>query len=368
MEINSIKMISFRNHEKTNISFDSGTTVIWGKNGSGKTSILEAIHGLSVGKSFKTNNKKELIKRGSSGFFLQGVFRNENNNKNTVSFSQDILGNKKIKINEKEITKRKEMLGLNNVVVFSPEEEEVTKGPAGERRKYFNRLFSVCSKTYLENLLSYNKTLKQRNALLKTKNRGKGFLSIWNERLSFFGGNLWVERNNKVEEIRRLFKKTVKAFDSELDLDIQHKAKIKNKKEIIKELNKNKEVDIKRGLTSIGPHKDEILFFWENKIIRKHGSQGEHKLFLALLKIVEYAYISKKTKTTPFFLIDDMFASLDKERSKNIIRFIEGLHGTGTRSPQIIITTTDIVDIEKNKFFSGENSIKKHKIKQNGNS
>ena len=146
-------MISFRNHEKTNIDFNSGLTVIWGKNGSGKTSVLEAIHSLSIGKSFKTNNKKELIKKGSPGFFLKGVFIDENKNRNIVSFSQALSGNKKISINKKEITKRKEMLGLNNVVVFSPEEEEITKGPAGERRKYFNRIFSICSPVYLKNLL-----------------------------------------------------------------------------------------------------------------------------------------------------------------------------------------------------------------------
>ena len=359
-------MISFRNHEKTNIDFGSGLTIIWGKNGSGKTSILEAIHSLSLGKSFKTNNKKELIKEGSSGFFLKGVFRNENNDKNTVSLSQDLLGNKKISINKKEIIKRKEMLGLNNVVVFSPEEEKITKGPAGERRKYFNRVFSICSPVYLETLLSYNKTIKQRNALLKNKKQKTRTLRAWNEPLSVFGENLWKQRNKEIEEIRELFKKTTKAFDGKLDLDIKYKTKAKNKNEIIKELKKSQEMDIKRGFTSFGPHKDEVLFFWRNKLIRKHGSQGEHKLFLALLKITEHNYISSKTKKTPVFLIDDMFASLDKEKSKKILRFVGGGHRSGVCSPQAIITTTDIVNIEKNNVFSGNNNITKHQLKNNG--
>ena len=199
-------MISFRNHEKTKIKFNSGLTVIWGKNGSGKTSALEAIHSLSIGKSFKTNNRKELIKKGSQGFFLKGVFIDENNNRNTVSFSQTLSGNKKININKKEIIKRKEMLGLNNVVVFSPEEEEITKGPAGERRKYFNRIFSICSSVYLQNLLSYNRTLKQRNSLLKIKNQKKETLRSWNDPLSSFGEKLWVERKKEIEVFRKIFK------------------------------------------------------------------------------------------------------------------------------------------------------------------
>ena len=107
MEINSLEMISFRNHRKINIDFDPGLTIIWGENGSGKTSILEAIHSLSYGKSFRTNNKKDLIKKGSDFFFIKGCFKNTENFNNTVSLSQDIKGNKKIQIDNKVIRKRK---------------------------------------------------------------------------------------------------------------------------------------------------------------------------------------------------------------------------------------------------------------------
>ena len=359
-------MISFRNHKETSIDFNSGLTVIWGKNGSGKTSILEAIHGLSIGKSFKTHNKKELIKRGSPGFFLKGVFRNENKNKNTVSFSQNILGNKKISINKKAVLKRKEMLGLNNVVVFSPEEEEITKGSASDRRKYFNRVFSICSPTYLDNLLSYNKALKQRNANLKIKKQNELSLNVWNDPISKFGEKIWNQRSKEIQKLRTILKKTAKAFDGRIELDIKYKNKIKNKNEFINELLKNQKEDIKRGFTSFGPHRDEILFFFENKTIRKHGSQGEHKLFLALLKITEYIYMSNKTKTTPVFLIDDMFTSLDKEKSEKILSFIGKLRGSGASLPQTIITTTDVRNIEKQSFFNGNHNITKHQLKQNG--
>ena len=359
-------MISFRNHEKTNIYFNSGLTIVWGKNGSGKTSLLEAIHSLSIGKSFKTNNKKDLIKKGSQGFFLKGVFRNENNDRNTVSFSQNLLGNKKIIINKKEIIKRKEMLGLNNVVVFSPEEAVVIEGPAGERRKYFNRIFSICSPFYLENLLSYNKTLKQRNALLKIKNPKKDVLSAWDKPLSVFGEKLWVERKKEIEAFGKIFKKTAKSFESTLKAEIKYKNKIKNKSEITTELYRTQEEDIKRGFTSLGPHRDDFLFFWEKKPIRKHGSQGENKLFLALLKITEHIYVSKKTKTTPVFLIDDMFASLDKEKSRKILNFISDLHGSGVGPPQTIITTTELVNLGKNKKFSKNKNITKHQMTQSG--
>ena len=170
MEINNLEMISFRNHRKTYIDFDPGLTIIWGENGSGKTSILEAIHSLSYGKSFRTNNKKDLIKKGSDFFFIKGSFKNTENFNNTVSLSQDIKGNKKIQIDNKIIKKRKDLFGLNNVVVFSPEEEGITKGTSLFRRNYFDRIFSICSYDYLNSLLLYNKTIKQRNSILKNNN------------------------------------------------------------------------------------------------------------------------------------------------------------------------------------------------------
>ncbi|MDC0882007.1 DNA replication and repair protein RecF, partial [Candidatus Marinimicrobia bacterium] len=186
MEINKLEMISFRNHKKTNINFNPGLTIIWGENGSGKTSILEAIHSLSYGKSFRTNNKTDLIKKGDKNFFIKGFFKNKDSSKNSVTLSQDTTGLKKITINKKPIKKRKELLGLNNVVIFSPEEEEITKGSPVSRRNYFDKIFSICSYSYLNELLSYNKILKQRNSLLRTEkniNKKQNELEIWNEPL-----------------------------------------------------------------------------------------------------------------------------------------------------------------------------------------
>ena len=367
MEIKNIEMISFRNHEKTNISFHSGLTVIWGKNGSGKTSILEAIHGLSIGKSFKTNNKKELIKDGSTGFFLKGIFKNEEEEVNRVSFSQNILGNKKIKINEKEIIKRKEMLGINNVVVFSPEETKIIKGPPIERRNFFNKVFSICYPQYLEILISYNKILKQRNAVLKQQKKRKGELYSWNEAMSTYGQKLWIKRKEQLTTFKKVFKKTTKAFDKKINIKIKIKKQNFNKKQILKQLFKNEEKDRQRGYTSFGPHKDDFVFLWNNKPIRKHGSQGEIKLFLALLKITEHSYLYKKTKKKPIFLIDDMFASLDQKRSKKLLGFVDKMQKKDFSKPQTIITTTDIIDIEKNGFFTGFNNINKHHLTNSAN-
>ena len=365
MEITNIEMISFRNHNKKNISFNAGLTIIWGENGSGKTSILEAIHSLSLGKSFRTNNKKELIKKGKESFFLRGFFTNDNGVNNTVSFFQGARGNKKIKINEKNILKRKELLGVNNVVVFSPNEEIITKGPPKERRLFFDRVFSICSTKYLDLLLSYNRTIKQRNTILKNKRKEtEKELNIWNQPLSLVGQALWIERSVLVKEFSREFNAIVKKLDKDLKLKITYKEKEGTEKEFLDKTQKNTNLDLKNGFTSYGPHKDDMVFLWKDKTIRKHGSQGEHKLFLAVLKITELVFMSNKTKRLPIFLIDDLFSSLDKEKSKKLLCFVEKFQTGEKPPPQTIITTTDLLDLEQNGFFLGFNNIKKHHLKK----
>ena len=357
-------MISFRNHEKKNMSFGPGITIVWGKNGSGKTSIVEAIHSLSLGNSFRTKNKKELIKKGSSHFLLEGVFKNKEGVEKKVFFSQDQKGNKKIKINKKEIKKRKDLLGINNVVVFSPEEESITKGGPKSRRLFFDRVFSIVSKKYLEDLLNYNAVLQQRNAVLKIgleKKRNKQ-IEIWNKPFAEKAEKLWKQRKRLLVDFMEEFNETAKKLRLGVECNIYYDQKKSTKEEILNSVEKNTEIEKVLGFTTIGPHRDDFLFEWENRGIRKQGSQGEHKMFLALLKTTELLFISKKTNKNPVFLIDDIFASLDVNRSKKLLRFVEGIRLNKETKPQTIITATDLLDIQKEGFFSNYSKIKKHKL------
>tara|TARA_B100000131_G_scaffold244841_2_gene237577 strand:+ start:285 stop:1397 length:1113 start_codon:yes stop_codon:yes gene_type:complete len=367
MEISSINMISFRNHDKTNISFDPGITIIWGKNGSGKTSILEAIHSLSIGSSFRTNNKKELIKKGTNNFLIEGLFKNKKGVENRVFFSQDIKGNKKIKINNKEIKKRKEILGLNNVVVFSPEEETITKNGPKNRRKFFNKVFSIVSKKYLEDLLKYNSILQHRNAVLKMglKKRINKEIEIWNEQFVEIAEKIWRQREKLLDEFLFVFKETLKNLELGIVCNISYDIKKTRKKDLLISLEERIEAEVALGFTTIGPHRDEFVFDWAGRSIKKNGSQGEHKMFLALLKITELLFISKKTNKNPVFLIDDIFANLDIKRSKRLLRFVEKLRFHENFKPQTIITTTDLMGVQKEGFFSNYGEIKKHKLQIN---
>jgi DNA replication and repair protein RecF len=250
-------------------------------------------------------------------------------------------------------------------VVFSPNEEIITKGPPKERRLFFDRVFSICSAKYLDLLLSYNRTIKQRNTILKNKRKEtEKELNIWNQPLSLVGQALWIKRSVLVKEFSREFNAIVKKLDKELKLKITYKEKKGTEKEFLDKTQKNTNLDLKNGFTSYGPHKDDMVFLWKDKTIRKHGSQGEHKLFLAVLKITELVFMLNKTKRLPIFLIDDLFSSLDKEKSKKLLRFVETFQAGKKTPPQTIITTTDLLDLEQNGFFPGFNNIKKHHLKK----
>jgi len=366
VEIRQIKMISFRNHENTIIGFNPKLTVLWGENGSGKTSVLEAIHSLSIGKSFKNTQKKELIKKGKQFFLIKGVFQSKEQIKNKILFNHKINGVGTIQINNKTIKRRKNLIGINNVVVFSPEEEKTTKGYPKERRTYFNRVFSICSKKHLNLLISYNKTLKQRNLLLKnkkevTKQEVLNLLNPWDETLADLSQKIWNERIKKFKEFKKLFLQTSKSFDKKINLDIFYKREKKTKNKILNKIIKERNRDLLLKTTNIGPHKDKFEFLFENKDLKRHASQGENKLFLAVLKITELLYVSKQTKRSPIFLIDDLFANLDVKKCRKITNFINKIKING-KTPQTIITTTDIVDFEKQNFFKDKNNITKQKI------
>ena len=189
MPIEKIEMINFRNHKNMVIDFSPGINIIWGENGSGKTSILEAVYILSNGKSFKTNKLTEAIKNGSTETTIRARFENT-----TTTLHQAIGSPKKIKTNN-TLKTTKDLIGKNPTVLVSPEEEKITNGPHLERRKYFNRLYSNVSPVYLSNLIKYSSAVKNRNTLLKQRKTTKE-VGVWNEPVAKYGSLIWLEKQN----------------------------------------------------------------------------------------------------------------------------------------------------------------------------
>ena len=340
--------------------------MIWGKNGSGKTSLLEAVHILSLGKSFKTHKQKSIIKKGEQAYIIRGWF-SYNKTKTEVAIQTNIKNQQIIKINGKTIKKRKDLIGKNNVVVLSPEDQTITKGGPKERRTFFDRLFSVINADYLNTLQEYIRVLKQRNALLISLNRKQVIeenFSLWEEKLSTVALKLWSVRKKLLFDYKKELIETAKKYEKGLSLDIVYTKTIENKEEYQNKLKRSREKDILLGTTSIGPHKDKIEIFWENKDIRDHGSQGEHKITLVLLKLTEMSLIKKKTGVHPTLLLDDVFAKLDLSRSEKLVSYLNSIEIKPKKPIQTIITTTDIVNVEQSGLVFNDKEIKSYKLER----
>ena len=338
MPVDLLRMTNFRSHTKTEMVFGPGINVIWGENGSGKTSVLEAIYILSTGRSFKTRRLAETIKEKEGATRIDGQFKTKNQTKEIV-FGQTKDQRRKITINNAP-AKIKDLLLKNQTVLLSPEEQEITKGTPGDRRRFFDRLFSTVSKEYLKALVGYTKTLKQRNALLKTKDP-RSQIQTWDESLAEKAEMVWAQRKKFLNRFSLCLEKTAQAYgEGNVIVALKKREKHPTKKEFLLELKEAWEKDQRTQRTSVGPHRDDHSFFLNKKQIKTYGSQGEHKIALVIIKLSEYLFVKEETTQSPTLLLDDLFARLDFERSDAVLALLE-------KKTQTIITNTDLVDIQR---------------------
>jgi len=319
------------------MDFGLGVNVIWGENGSGKTAVLEAIYLLSIGKSFRTSKIHETINYDHETFWVEGAF-SSSEKKEKISFSQAKDRRRKLKINNNDAG-LKDLVGKNPAVLLSPEEQTITKGSPGERRRYFDKIFSTVSKDYFKNLSHYTKTLKQRNALLKNIHRESSF-DIWDEALVEHGTKIWDEKESLNKKFKQCLETVCKMYNQEaINVELETGRSNPGKQQFLKELQSALPKDKIICRTSVGPHRDITNFLFNGKSLREFGSQGEHKISLILLKLAEYVFIKEETGKPPTLLLDDLFAKLDFERSDAVFKLLE-------KNTQTIITNTDLVDIK----------------------
>ena len=204
MSIHRLTLVSFRNHQQKEFEFSSGLTVIWGENGSGKTAVLEAIHTLSFGKSFRTHTQRSLIRNGESSFVVKGVF-SLRGSRDEIAAQVNKHSRQQLKLNGKSLSGRTEIIGRNNVVVLSPEEQPITKGPPVKRRQFIDKMFSVSMVDYVNTLKKYSRVLKQRNAALLLVKENKSTvaeLKHWDEQLVDVGVKLWLIRVDLITQFK----------------------------------------------------------------------------------------------------------------------------------------------------------------------
>ncbi|MCF7832049.1 MAG: DNA replication and repair protein RecF [Candidatus Marinimicrobia bacterium] len=358
--IKQLTVKNFRIFEEKTVDFQPGVNVILGKNGVGKTSLLEAIYFTSFTKSFKAPQDVDMIKQDADFFQTASLWEGNKYSKAQANYLKK--KGKRFIFDDETMIRMADVIGSFPLVFQSPEDFRVTAGPSIERRGYFDRFISQISQPYLQDLITYRKLLKNRNAHLKQLSEKKEYrytaqLEAYDEQLSPIMFRIVNTRRSYSEKFNKHLEELYKStFDNgstgtivykpsltaktEADFQIIHREQTQN--------NIDKEIILRRTLW--GPNYDKYLFLRNDTPLIHYASQGEHKIWMTLLKLAEGEIITKLQKAEPIYLLDDLFAELDLNNSKRIVQKIMD-------AKQVLITTTDMSDLRRHGMDISKNNI-----------
>jgi DNA replication and repair protein RecF len=341
--INNIELNQFRNYKKEKIEFSKGMNIIYGENGQGKTNILEAISICSIGKSFRNASNINLKNNESEYYGIEiDFFSQERNQKIEVKYYEN---KREIILNGIKIKKIGELIGNIPTVIFTPDSLKLIKDGPSERRRFLDIMISQIDKSYFYKLQKYNKIIINRNHILKEiRNREieKLEIEIWNKGLIETGAEIIKKRIKHIEEMKEDIKRIYSEIamkKEEIEIEYSYKAeKIEEKLE--EEIKKNRESEIKSGITITGPQRHDIIIKLNNMEMKKYGSQGQQRTAVMAIKLAELNKIKKETDEEPVLLLDDIMSELDKKRRRNLNKLINDI--------QVIVTTTEKEEEGKN--------------------
>lgn len=350
MQIKNISLMDYRNIKKLNIDLSPNVNVFYGNNAQGKTNILESIYMCATGRSQRTHISKELISFGCDSAHIQLTVQKESY-QDKINIHIKSNNKKGIAINNIPVRNVNELFGTVNVIFFSPEDLNLVKEGPSNRRKYMDIELCQLSRIYADNLSRYYRILKERNLLLK-KNPDPVTLDVYDQQLVTYGEKIIEARQGFIVDISRTASVIHKDISSGENLEIKYCENV-SANEFIHKLKANREKDIYYKTTSVGIHKDDLLFNINGVNARDYGSQGQQRTVCLSLKLAEVNMVKEKTGYMPILLLDDVLSELDRSRQLYILKSIDGV--------QTIITSTGVDDIkdcvEQVKFFYVKNGI-----------
>ena len=344
MIVKRVELSNFRNYKLLKLDLDKKTNILYGKNAQGKTNILESVYVCSTTKSHRSNRDAELIRLDSDEAHIK-LFIEKNNREQRIDIHLRRNKTKGIAINGIPIKKASELFGVFNVVIFSPEDLDIIKKGPTERRKFIDMELCQLDKIYVYNLTNYNKIVIQRNKLLKDINfrpELKQTLEVWDHQLAEYGSKIIERRQKFITEINNIMKPIHRELTGGVeDINIVYNKNCEAE-DLLKTLEENRERDIKYKSTSAGPHKDDILFFHEDKNIRIYGSQGQQRTVALSLKLAEIELVKKLINDLPVLLLDDVLSELDSDRQNHLLKSLDNI--------QTVITCTGLDEFIENRF------------------
>ena len=339
MYIKNIKITNFRNYEQLDFDLNKDINIIYGNNAQGKTNILEAIFLCSFGKSFRTSKEKEMIKFNEEKALVEIIYQKKDRD-GKIKIE---LGNKKqILLNGVKLKKLSELLGNINIVIFTPDDINILKEGPANRRRFLDMMIGQLRPNYVYNLNMYLKTIEQRNNYLRQireENKKEDLLEIWDEKLAEYSEKIFIYRN---EFINKISKKINEIHDNITNkkeiIKIEYISNCENKENYLKLLKERRKLDIIKGFTTKGIHRDDFIIYINNKDVSSFGSQGQNRTAVLSLKLSELQVVYDEIGEYPILLLDDFMSELDEERRKNFLNNI--------KNNQVILTGTDKINLE----------------------
>ncbi|MDG2431269.1 DNA replication and repair protein RecF [Flavobacterium sp.] len=325
MYLKKISLFNYKNFAEANFEFEGKIICFVGKNGIGKTNVLDAIYHLAYGKSYFNPLAVQNIKHGEEFFVIDAEFvKNERSEQVVCSLKK---GQKKVlKRNSKAYEKFSDHIGFIPLVIISPADRDLIVEGSETRRKFMDSVISQLDSNYLQKLIQYQKVMSQRNALLKYFALNHVFendtLSIYNEQLMEFGKYIFQKRKEFIASFVPIFNNHHQAITGSAEsVQLVYDSQLfENDLRLLLEQNINKDRALQ--YTSVGIHKDDLSFEIDNHPIKKFGSQGQQKSYLIALKLAQFEFLKKQSGVKPILLFDDIFDKLDEERVSKIIAMV----------------------------------------------
>ncbi len=336
MRLDDIRIQNFRKHRELALSPSEGINLIFGSNGSGKTNILEAIHYCALAKGFNRTTDRECTHFAAESFLLHSVFTDDIDHEYRIQVQFSNNTGKNISVNNSDLIRFSDLIGLIPCVTFSPSELSIVYGSPQERRRFLDTALCQLSKPYLEKLLQYRRILQQRNALLATfSNRSHPApdRQIWTELLAESAASIMKDRLDFLGSFEPYFRDAYRGLDQHEIPGLSYRSspgRLLSSSDysvildnLLRRFSEVAYQEDARKQTLLGPHRDDIHFYLNDYDVKKYASQGQMRTFLIALKIALQRFLVDNKGERSIFLLDDIFSELDQKRVHNILEMIE---------------------------------------------
>ena len=333
MLITNLNLTNYRSYTTLDLSLDPGVSIFVGKNGEGKTNIAEAVLYLTFLSSHRASGNTPLIKLGNQSAYIRAKVKYP---EREILVELEINSDKanRAKVNQNQVRSQKEIFGIVQTIYFSPEDLDIVRGDPSERRRFIDQLLTLRSPRIAGVISDYERAVKQRNSLLKTR-ASTDALSPWDKQVAELGGELITLRMVALDELKPIFNQVYKDISDTKPAEIVYKSSIENpslnqeenSEKIMERLVNNRGAELDRGLTLTGPHRDDLLLILGDHLVKGYASHGESWSIALSLKLATYNLL-KSDGLSPILILDDVFSELDEERRERLAEIAKGAEQT----------------------------------------